>query len=56
MIGFRNPRSGHFTLGPNRNDPWYKKITFHIIIGFFMGILYVMEYLNDAWEFIKGLF
>lgn len=50
-----NPRSGHFSLGPNSNDPWYKKLIFYVVMSAFMACIYVMEWAGDALSFIGDL-
>lgn len=50
-----NPRAGHFTLGPNSNDPWYVKALFYAVVGILMACIYVMEWAGDAISFIGDL-
>ena len=51
-----NPRSGHFTLGPNPKDPWYIRIVGGVIVALFIGAVTMMEKIGDAISFIMELF
>jgi len=49
---FINPRAGHFTLGPDKNDPWYTKLLWWIILAIVGSVFYVMEFLEKLWNLI----
>ncbi len=51
-----NPRSGHFTLGPNSNDPWWRKLLIYVTLGIFFGILHIAEWLGKTVAFLGELF